>query len=394
MLVSKSLDINLLRSEKKTLFRFLALYTLLTIIIVGVFSFIYYEFQKDLMLQKKRVLLEEYSREFIQDLKYLHINFDKTQTYPRTEKYSSAIFDNYKNKIFSTTKNKINLNKILSLDNGMVQLVSIPESYYLGAKYIVIQIKDDAIWSDSVQKEILIYAFLAFVFMFLVGYFLLQLFLKPMKDALELLDKFIKDTTHELNTPVSTIVTNIEMIDRNLLDEKLARKINRIDIGAKTISNIYQDLTYITLGNKIISKDEDIGIADVVLQRVEYFQSLVDAKKITLTTEIEDKPLLFIDKAKFSKLLDNLISNAIKYNKLKGTINIKVLKKSIIVEDSGIGISKINISKMQDRYARFNDSCGGFGIGLNIVSAIAKEYDLKIDITSKEKEWTKVSVSW
>lgn len=394
MLVSKSLDINLLRSEKQTLFRFLALYTLLTIVIVGVFSFIYYEFQKDLMLQKKRVILEEYSREFIQELKNLHINFDKTQTYPRNGKYTSAIFDNYKNKIFSTSKKDINLNKILSLQDGVVQLVSIPESYYLGAKYIVIQVKDDAIWHHIVQKEILFYSFFAFIFLFIIGYFLLQLFLKPMKDALELLDKFIKDTTHELNTPVSTIVTNIEMIDRSLLDAKLAKKINRIDIGAKTISNIYQDLTYLTLGNKIISKDEDICIASIVLQRVEYFQSLADAKKIILTTEIQDKPILFIDKAKFSKLLDNLISNAIKYNKIKGTINIKVLKESIIVEDSGIGISNKNISKMQDRYARFNDSCGGFGIGLNIVSVIAKEYELKIDITSEEKEWTKVKVSW
>jgi len=394
LLVSKSLDINLLRSEKKTLFRFLALYTLLTIIIVGVFSFIYYESQKDLMLQKKRVTLEEYSRELIQNLKQLHINFDKTQLYPRSEKYSSAIFDNHKHKIFSTTNNNINLNNILSLEDGVIQFISIPESYYLGAKYVVVQVKDDGVWSKEIQNKIFFYAFLAFSFMFVVGYFLLQLFIKPMKDAIELLDKFIKDTTHELNTPVSTIVTNIEMIDRDALDEKLKRKINRIDIGAKTISNIYQDLTYLTLGNKIISNDEDVKLADVVMQRVEYFQSLLDAKKIKLTTDIEHKATLTIDKAKFSKLLDNLISNAIKYNKIKGYINIKVKKQSIVVKDSGIGISEENISKMQERYVRFNDSCGGFGIGLNIVSVIAKEYNLKIKITSKEKEWTKVEVSW
>ena len=394
MLASKSLDINLLRSEKKTLFRFLALYTLLSIIIVGVFSFIYYEFQKDLMLQKKRVILEEYSKELISNLKYLHINFDKIQIYPRSKNYESAIFDNHKHKIFSTIKQDINLDKMLSLQNGMIEFISIPESYYLGAKYVVILLKDDGIWSQNVQKKILLYAVLAFVFMFVVGYFLLQLFLKPMKDAIELLDKFIKDTTHELNTPVSTIVTNIEMIDKNSLDSKLLKKINRIDIGAKTISNIYQDLTYLTLGHKIISKDENINVVDVIKQRVDYFQSLLDAKKIKTTIIIKDESRLFIDKAKFSKLIDNLISNAIKYNKIRGTIKIEIDKNQVIVEDSGIGISKNNISKMQERYVRFNDSCGGFGIGLNIVSSIASEYNLEIDITSEEKIYTKVKLSW
>jgi two-component system OmpR family sensor kinase len=388
------LDINLLRSEKKTLFRFLSLYTLLSFIILGVISFIYYEFEKDLMLQKKRSILEDYSKELTQNLKYLHINFDKTQIYPRSDKYESAIYDNYKNKIFASNDIDINLNKILYLENDKISFITIPESYYLGAKYIILQIEDDGIWKNKVQSDIIVYGSIALVFIVVIGYFLLHLFLKPMKDAIELLDRFIKDTTHELNTPVSTIVNNIELIDKSKLDSKLLKKINRIDIGAKTISNIYQDLTYMTLGNRIISKDENLDIADVINQRVEYFDSLVHGKKITLNTIINANPTLFIDKAKFSKLLDNLISNAIKYNKIKGTIEITLDENSLSVKDSGIGISQENISKMQDRYARFNNSSGGFGIGLNIVSVIAKEYNLYIDITSKEKNWTKVSVSW
>lgn len=394
MSASRSLDINLLLSEKKTLFRFLTLYTLLSVVIVGTLSFIYYEFQKDLMLQKKRPLLEDYSKELIQNLKTLHINFDKTQIYPRSKNYESAIFDNYKERIFSTSDKNINLDKILYLQNDTIALVTIPESYYLGAKYVVVSVKDDGLWRDRVQKDILFYGVIAFAIVVVAGYFLLHLFLKPMKDALELLDRFIKDTTHELNTPVSTIVTNIELIDKESLDAKLLKKINRIEIGAKTISNIYQDLTYLTLGNKIISKDEEIKVGDIASQRVEYFKSLSDAKKITMSLEIKENPTLFIDKPKFSKLLDNLISNAIKYNKIKGSIEIVVSKNSVVVKDSGIGISEENISKMQERYARFNTSSGGFGIGLNIVSVIAKEYNLEIEITSKLKEWTEVRVSW
>ena len=121
---------------------------------------------------------------------------------------------------------------------------------------------------------------------------------------------------------------------------------------------------------------------------------MADAKKVTLSATIIENSTLYIDKAKFSKLLDNLISNAIKYNNINGFIKITLESKKIVVEDNGIGIAKENISKMQDRYARFNSSSGGFGLGLNIVSSIAKEYNLKIDISSELKIGTKVNVSW
>ena len=394
MLASKSLGTDFHQSEKQTLFRFLALYILLTVIIISVFSFIYFELQKDLMLQQKKSTLQKYSKELIEDLKQLHINFDKTQIYPRSDKFDSAIFDNEKKLIFSTSDTKLRLDKILYLENGVIHLVNIPESYYLGARYIIVKVKDDKEWLEQTKKEIITFGVITFLFMLVIGYILLRLFLKPMRDAITLLDEFIKDTTHELNTPVSTIVSNIEMIDRSLLDEKLLKKIDRIDIGAKTVSNIYQDLTYLTLGNEIISNNEDIDIEQLVLERVEYFTSLALAKKIKISSNIIENTILYADKFKISKLLDNLLSNAIKYNKVGGEIIVSVADRGFSVEDSGIGIAEDDISKIKERYKRFNKSSGGFGIGLSIVSTIAKEYNLKIDITSQERVGTKVSISW
>ena len=390
----RSLDTDFLSSEKKTLFRFSTLYILFTAIIISGFSFIYYDLQKDLMLQEKKSILQEYSKDLIQDLKKLHINFDKTQTYPRNDYFTSAIFDNEKKLIFETSPTQLDMHKILYLENKMIHLVNIPESYYLGAKYIIIKIQDDEIWLGETIEQLLIFGALSFIFMMAVGYVLLRLFLKPMRDAIQLLDRFIKDTTHELNTPISTIVANIEMIDKSSLDAKLLKKVNRIDIGAKTISNIYQDLTYLALGNKVMTNDEDLNIEQVVLERIEYFNSLATAKKVSLEIQLITNTTLHMDKGKFSKLLDNLISNAIKYNKIKGSIIVRVDDKKITVEDSGIGIAEEDISQMLERYTRFNKSSGGFGIGLNIVSSIAQEYSLEINIESKLKVGTKVSVSW
>lgn len=209
------------------------------------------------MLQEQRVKLQEYSNDFAFRLKDLHINFDKYKYYPRDEKFNSAIFDSSKKQIFSTLQAKnVNLNKVIYLVDNKIHFVTQPESYYLGTKYIVIEISEDKSWLENVYGFLISFVSVSLFIMLILGYFLLNLFLKPMKDALYLLDRFIKDTTHELNTPVSTVVTNIEMIDKNSLDEKLRRKINRVDIAAKTISNIYDDLTYLTLNNKIISDNK------------------------------------------------------------------------------------------------------------------------------------------
>jgi len=395
LLVLKSLDIDLTQSEKKTLLGFLSLYSFFTIVILFFISFLYFTFQKDLMLQEKRITMQEYSNDLIFRLKDLHINFDKYKFYPRDEKYNSAIYDSDKTLIFSTLESKeVDLSNITYTSNKKIHFIEEPESYYLGAKYVVLEIPDDLLWFKKLKKEIFIFVIIAFFFMTLIGYFLLKIFLKPMRDALHLLDRFIKDTTHELNTPIFAIISNVEMIDTSSLDEKMAKKIKRIDIGAKTISNIYEDLTFLTLENKIISQNEELDLSKILKQRIEYFKTLADVKKIEFKTNIENDINIFCDKKKISKLIDNLLSNAIKYNKIKGEIRVVLEANFLSIEDTGKGMTKEQISQLFQRYMRFDKSVGGFGIGLNIVSLIAKEYDFKIEVDSEIKVGTKMKVKW
>jgi len=184
------------------------------------------------------------------------------------------------------------------------------------------------------------------------------------------------------------------MIDKSSLDEKLAKKIKRIDIGARTVSNLYQDLTYLTLSHKIISNDEDVSLKEIIQERVEYFSLFSDSKKLKVSFTCKEDKLLHIDRKKITKLIDNLFSNAIKYNKINGSIDIVLQAQYLEVKDSGRGIKKEKIEDMFKRYARADTSVGGFGIGLSIVGMIADEYSLHVSITSEEKEWTKVRVSW
>jgi len=390
------LDIDLPQSEKKTLYRFLSLYVFFTLVILALTASLYYTLQKELAASQKTILLNEYANDFIVELEKFHKDTTNTLTYPRDEKFKTSLYGEDYHLIYSTLENPQNLlTEVSYTNNKIIRYVTQPQNYYLNTQYIIVEIADDKEWLSEVMQTLILYGAVFFIIMLLIGYFLLNLFLKPMKDALHLLDTFIKDTTHELNTPISTIMTNIELIDKQSIeDRKLLKIINRIDIGAKTISNIYDDLTYLILNNKIISNNQEINLKELIEQRVEYFAILSNMKKIKVITKLNPNVVLNIDNKKISKLIDNILSNAIKYNKIEGSIFITLEPNRLVIKDTGKGIKKEHIDLMFERYARFDKIVGGFGIGLNIVKMICSEYDLTIKITSELESWTEVSLSW
>ena len=395
MLVLKSSGIDLSKSETRTIIGFSLIYSILVLVILGVITFLYYQFKKDLMLQDVRQTLQNYSNIQIANLKELHINIDKSDIYPRDERFNSAIYDSSKKKIFSTLlMNDVKLDEVIYLKDGYIHLIKEPESYYLGSKYIIVEIEDDNIWFANIKYKMLFWFLFSFILLLFVGYFIAKLFLKPMRESIQMLDRFIKDTTHELNTPIAAILSNIQMINKDNIDEKLAKKINRIEIGAKTISNIYEDLTFVSLNNQIISNNEKLNFSQILNQRVDFFKSIANSKQIEFILDIKENVFIVCDIKKLSKLIDNILSNAIKYNKFQGFIKVTLKDKILIIEDSGKGMSKDNLANLFTRYKRFDKSVGGFGIGLNIVSLIAKEYDLKIDVISKIDVGTRIKIRW
>ena len=263
----------------------------------------------------------------------------------------------------------------------------------MGARYVVVEVDDDGEWRADAWINIAIFGSLFLFVATIFGLFLLKLFLKPMRYAIKLLDHFIKDTTHELNTPLSTILSNIEMIDKDSLSQKDAKRLNRINIAGLTVSNLYQDLTYLTLGNKIASVNEMVDMSELLRDRVEYFSLLIKSKDIDVEFDLKPCKLL-IDRAKIARVVDNLLSNAIKYNKTSGKIIASTCSGKFSIEDSGEGIAEDKLKSIFERYARFNDSAGGFGIGLNIVYMIAKEYGLRLEVSSHLGDGTCIDISW
>ena len=395
MLVLKNKDTNsLLKSEKSSFLRFLALYATMISILIIFSSLFYYQTQEKLFLAQQRATLTKYAYIQTKRLKVLHHYFYERKIYPRDERFKSAIYDIEFKKIFSLLENEnIRFDEDSYIDNNAIYFVKSMDVYFLGAKYLVLEIQHDGMWRNEIWKSIIGYGVAAFILFMLFGLYLAKLFLRPMRNSIMLLDRFIKDTTHELNTPLSAILANIEMMDTDVMVEKNRKKLTRINIAAKTVSTLYRDLTYLTLEQDKEDKNEKINIKNEILDRVEYFDILAKSKNITMKHTLDDS-MITMDRRKFVRVLDNLLSNAIKYNIRGGKIEIILSQAKLTISDTGIGIAKEKIPFMFDRYMRFNNSEGGFGVGLSIVKKIINENNINIEVQSKVGVGTKMILSW
>ena len=252
------------------------------------------------------------------------------------------------------------------------------KSEHLGVRYVVLRENNLSKSFQALQIKIISYLVFSFMLMGVVGYFLGRLFLQPVREQIESLDKFISDTTHELNTPISAILMTIQTLT-NVEDKKL----KRLEASAKRLSTMYSTLTYRLEGK--VEPSELLCFADIVEQRVEYVKELIDSKRLTIDLVLEPTQV-FMPTIAAQRLIDNLLSNAIKYSDVGDSISITLKDNALEVKDTGIGIDK----KVQDdifrRYQRANEERGGFGIGLSIVLAICKQYKIKLDLESKKGE--------
>ena len=255
----------------------------------------------------------------------------------------------------------------------------------------VIQGDDSSEELFLIRFKILLYALSSFLLISLISYLLVKIALKPLESKITTLNSFIKDFTHEINTPLSVILLSIEQLEKQQLDNT---KFGRIKLAAKTLSQTYSDLIFLTFPDTISNEEQKLLIKELVKERLEYFKLFFEQKKLVLSVDLKGEASLMANKSKINKMLDNLISNAIKYNKIGGSITVRLDGQSLSIKDSGYGIDEKNLTKIFERYARFNKDQGGFGIGLSLVKSICKEYNIEISCSSKLGEGSEFLLKW
>jgi len=139
---------------------------------------------------------------------------------------------------------------------------------------------------------------------------------------LEVQKRFIRHAIHETNTPLSVIMANIELYE--LYHGKHPNMIN-IEIAAKNIHNIYEDLSFLIKKEHIRYPKKMIDLADFVRMRLDFFNTVAQKKSIMLKLYNQSCcPIIHFNETKLQRVIDNNLSNAIKYTKSPGELVVSI----------------------------------------------------------------------
>jgi len=373
------LVIVLTKDEKRTFYGFLGLYLGSSLLLISIISWLFYTSSakqlEELTISKMEIYASAISHKIIQaHMKGLNLDLENLQI---DKDFKYALFDNKKNPVHVHFDEKIDFSKKTFKKNNSIFYIDKGTTGHLAISFVVVKENSLTKTLDTLQKNIIYATIGIYCLIALVGFSLAKLFIYPIQSQREKLNRFIKDTTHELNTPLSALLL---CVDKDNFYNEGNKEL--IKLSAKKISNLYKDLTYITLRNHQKDSISIIDISKILNDELLYHKQISQRKKITITQNLEET-LFKIDKEDFIRLTNNLISNAIKYTKRNGKIDITLKNSVLSIADNGIGIEKDKLDKIYERYYRATSSVGGFGIGLNIVYSICQNYHLKIDVKSQ-----------
>ncbi len=204
------------------------------------------------------------------------------------------------------------------------------------------------------------------------------------ENLLKMQNKFLKNSVHEVNTPLSIILTNIDLLAIKGVQN---RHLTRIEAASKIIHNIYNDLTYMIKKDLIEYKRVKLNFTQFLIQRLDFFSEVANSNKLKFNANIDSNLFIEFNEVKLQRLCDNNISNAIKYSFENSMIEVKLFKNvnKVIFEIKNNGEEIKDIEKLFNRFYREDNVKGGFGIGLNIVREICTQDDIKIEVKSENQ---------
>ena len=206
---------------------------------------------------------------------------------------------------------------------------------------------------------------------------------------LEQQDFFLKKIIHEMNTPLSIISLNIDSLESQLGPKE---QFETIKASSKSLSSIYNDLYYLSKKEKRISEPTNINLVRFLSSRVAFFDEMANVKNIDITLDIHNEFNIFMDSYELERVIDNTLSNAIKYGFEDSNIDIILdvqedMQENIYrLEIKNEGIQIANTKTIFDAYYQQKEKNIGFGLGLSIVKDICNKYEIDINVTSLDNQ--------
>ncbi len=214
--------------------------------------------------------------------------------------------------------------------------------------------------------------------------------------------RFFTNISHELRTPLSLILLPLESMMKEVTDKQMLSRLETMHGNARQLLQLVNHLLDFRKlemgGEKLELVNGNIG--EFTENILNYFRDAADKKGISI--EYEDNthsPIMAFDKAKIQKIINNLLSNALKFTSDGGHISVRLYQSgtekgdmlSIEVADSGVGIPQKDLANIFDRFYQSRnaaDVSGGSGIGLSIVKQYAEMHGGSVHVESEQGKGT------
>ena len=370
-----------MKNETKNAFIFAIILTFLTLLLVSFPILNYLSVSLRLSQVNQEVQLRSYAKEIETSIQGI-LPLQKTFLFPRSIIFKSALLDANNHIIFSLIDEPI----LTFSDEFAKNDVSLFYKYPLApnilhAKFLVVQ---KEISHSQVIFDVLVIIGVVLLGMLIFSYLLLKLLLRPYIETSTRMNLFFTDVMHELKTPLGIMQLNIEGLVKKYKDKRLSRTLAALS----TLSTLYDDLEYLIKNKTITYSTEILNFSLFLEDRIAYFEALSSSKEITILSTIEPEHFVRINRIELQRIIDNNITNAIKYSPPQTIIEVSLHTKDnglcFRVKDHGIGIKEIN--KIFERHYRGDIYKGGFGIGMSIVKSICDKYSIVIEVQSEEKK--------
>lgn len=206
---------------------------------------------------------------------------------------------------------------------------------------------------------------------------------------------FTRDVSHELRTPLTVINMAVQIMEAdNQLSSNNQKTLSRIKNASKDMLELVEVFLILARESENQMEEIDVNIRDVIDHQLDQSEYLLEGKEVVVKIK-EEYQLTLNSSAKILEvLLGNLIRNALKYTD-SGTVLLEINKHSVIIQDSGIGMSEQQISQIFTPYFRASHRPdGGHGVGLTIVKRISDRFNWPVKIESQQAQGTTVTVQF
>ncbi len=218
----------------------------------------------------------------------------------------------------------------------------------------------------------------------------------PLKEFDRMRTEFVANVSHELKTPLTSILGFVETLKEGAIDDKenSHKFLSIIETQSKKLNALIEDLlllSRIESSNEPVKK-EVVRVKDLMDKLAETFGPLLTEKKNSLNVAIEPKDIkIKIELSSFERAVSNLIDNAIKYSPAGSQVWVEASGNSkgvtISVKDNGIGIPESDLPRIFERFYRVDKGrtreLGGTGLGLSIVKHILERHGGSVNVQSK-----------